>query len=157
MIPPSLLVSNPLTWSNSLIQMTVAIREDEEEAIQLQQQAEELRLKKLARKKKSPTFTSMLTENELQIHQTTNSDSRSSTPGTDLLFPHLHGKISKDNKGDDTQQISSRKLKKLMKVYPSSFPLFPPSVSSFSSRKVNLFPLTGRSLLQSYPRDPFPS
>lgn len=92
--------------------MTVAIRQDEEEAAQLQQHAEELRLKKLSKKKNSSTFTSMLTENELQIHQATTHDSRASTPA-DLLFPHLNAKA---NQGDNNQQVSSKKLKKLMKV-----------------------------------------
>jgi hypothetical protein len=101
--------------------MTVAIRQEEEEEAELQQQQEELRLKKLSKMKQSVTFSSMLTKSELEIHQTTTSDSRASTPAADssLLFPQLNsnGKGSKGKgKGEDNQQMSSRKLKKIIKV-----------------------------------------
>jgi hypothetical protein len=104
----------------SLIQMAVAIRQDDDEQILLRQQEEDLRLKKLSKIKK-PTFSSKLTESEMQVHQT----NQPSTPGTPLLlFPNING--SKAQKEEQSQQMNSKRLKKLIKVClrPSrSFPL----------------------------------
>lgn len=94
--------------------MTVAMRQDAEEETMLRKQEEELQMKKISKNRRIPTFTSMLTENEMQIHNST-SQSRPSSPGTHLpLFPDVKG--SKQLKGEKAKQMSTKKLKKLIKV-----------------------------------------
>lgn len=93
-----------------LIQMTLAIRQDEEDTklqeIELEKQ------KKLKKKNKNivPAFTSKLTENELQTHMTSQSPESTKL----LTFPNIHNKLDSANENNNSQ-LSSRKLKKLIK------------------------------------------
>lgn len=95
--------------------MTVAMRQENEEQLQLQQQNEmNLKLKNMKGNKNNTTFTSKLTENELQIHHTT-MQSPPSTPGQ--FFPAVkNGKLSQQQQQQQNLQLNSKKLKKLIKV-----------------------------------------
>lgn len=95
--------------------MTVAMRQDAEDEILLQKQEEELKQKKLSKNRRASAYTSMLTENELQMHQS--SYSRPSSPENQHLFPGAKG--TNEMKDEKLKQLSTRKLKKLIKVLTS--------------------------------------